>query len=75
MTKERAKYILDNSLFGGSLKYAFSGKYGAGESTTYEDGITQEESKFIRDVWDQMDGSSSFNSALCKISRGEVPAV
>lgn len=73
MTKERAKYILKNCLWGGSLKYAFYGKYGASTKWhIYEDGITMEEDNTIRAVWDKMDGNSTYSSALRKIAKKGV---
>jgi len=72
MTKERAKYILANTLFGGSLKYSFSGRYGSFNAPTYKDGLTAKEVYVVRSVWDGMKDNASFADALRKIAKKGV---
>ena len=36
--------------------------------TVHTDGITPEENKHIREVWEGMDGSATYNDALCRIA-------
>ena len=64
MTSERAKYILSNQSYG-EFKKAFTDRL---NKTTYEDGITKEESEFIKKLWDTMPGNTSFSDAVRKIA-------
>ena len=73
MLPERARYILDNRLLGGSLKYSFLGKQGASrEDFVFEDGLTEEEVKFVMSVWNTMNGNTSFVDALYRIAKGQT---
>lgn len=41
------------------------------DSRIYEDGITEAEDTYIKKVWDGLDGSSCYNSALTLIAQGK----
>lgn len=70
MTQERARYILDNTLMGGDFKYAYHRAYSA-SSPVYPDGITVQEDKDIKRVWDRMPGTTCYYDAVQRIARGE----
>lgn len=76
MTPERARYILANTLMGGTLRFAFvlHGNRGLDNVTTFADGITPEEDAAIRAVWRTLPGSSSYYSAVCEIANERIVA-
>ena len=71
MTAERARYILDNTVYG-SFRYAFRrGCAGAG-AVLHDDGITEAEDAHVREVWDRMPGDTCYHDAVVRIARGEA---
>lgn len=73
MTPERAKYILENKTQFGNLRFAFQHITKSGQvltTTTYPDGITKEEDKFIHKSWDRMPGYTSYYDVVCRIFQG-----
>ena len=70
MTKERARYILENKLIGGLLRFSFARLPGGGP--IHADGITRAEDAAIRRVWQTMPGSASYYSAVCEIANGRA---
>jgi hypothetical protein len=72
MTPERARYILENKLIGGDLRYAFRPQGYNGK--LYDDGMTRIEYEAIRGHWLTLPGHYSFYSALCEVANGlELP--
>ena len=71
MTKERAQHILEHVGPFGALRYSFYRAYAASERL-YADGITQQEDKYIKQVWDTMPGNTAYIHALQRIAKGEI---
>lgn len=71
MTKERAKHILSNALPGGDLRYAFARSYSP-FSRLYTDGLTREEDRAVKALWETMPGWTTYSDALWRIARGEA---
>jgi hypothetical protein len=65
MTNERARYILENKLIGGDLRFSFDRQPGG---PTYVNGITRAEDAAVRRVWQTMPGAASYYSAVCEIA-------
>lgn len=73
MTPERAQYILSNTVIGGDFKYAYKRDFCYQGGIVHPDGITEEEDRYIKAVWDKMPGWTNYHMAVCRIARGEVP--
>lgn len=70
MTKQRAQFILETMKPFGEFRYAFrDGARGAG-NTIYADGITEQEDRDIRDLWETMPGSTCYYDAVNRIAKG-----
>lgn len=69
MTKERARYVLERSLFG-ALRYSFRHEFLEKYTPTHVDGITEREDAYIKLIWSLMDDTKSYRDAVCEISKG-----
>jgi hypothetical protein len=76
MSKERAKYILNNKVkinkIPYSFKYSFRHEFVGPNSPIYEDGINEVEDAYIKMVWSLMSDDKSYHDAVVKISLGEA---
>ena len=70
MTRERAQYILDNTVYG-EFKYAYSQGYRL-SGIIHPDGITREEREAVMRLWDTMPGNTCFYDAVCRIAQGRA---
>jgi hypothetical protein len=71
MKAERAKWLLDNRVYD-SFRFAFVRGSCIGENPpTYPDGITEEEDKYIKRVWNLLPGNYAYIHAIMTISSGE----
>lgn len=71
MTPERAKFIIDNPKMGGDFAYAFRQKFNVSTFRPDPKGITEDEDKFIRDVWSTLPGDRCYHDAVVRIARGD----
>ena len=72
MTKSRAQYILKHTRMGGDYRYAFRKACDMPTARIFEDGITEAEDRYIKAVWDTMEGWTCYAMALSRIARGEA---
>lgn len=78
MTKDRAMYILNNTVEYGGLRWSYPSPlnrppYYSGSvrsSAVYEDGITPDEFNYVKMIWNLMPDSASFYNALQEIAKG-----
>jgi len=68
MERARAEYILDHMMPMGEFRYAFS-RFGG---RVHADGITEQEDKEIRTLWDTMPGNTCYYDAVRRIA-GRIP--
>lgn len=71
MTPERADYLLCNGVIGGDLRMAFRRACDSSTSIIHPDGITPDEDKAIKAVWETMPGWTSYWDALLRIAAGK----
>ena len=70
MTHDRARYILENKVIGGDLRYAF--RFPGYTGRLFDDGMTRAEYEAVRALWITLPGGSSFYSTLCEVANGRL---
>jgi hypothetical protein len=68
MTPERARYILDNRLLGGSFRRAFRQSCDGPWTRVYADGITPAEHAAVLELWRTMPGWTCYADAVRMIA-------
>lgn len=71
MTKERARYILDNKVIGGDFRYAFKRDYELNGGIVHDDGITKAEDEYIRELWITRN-LATYYGVICYIAEGRT---
>jgi hypothetical protein len=69
ISPQRARYILENKLIGGDLRFSFARQP---SGPIHADGITRAEDAAVRRVWQTMPGSACYYSAVCEIANGRA---
>ena len=69
MTPERASYILDTELLGGSFRRAYRQSCDGPWTRTYPDGITPDEHAAVVELWRTMPGWTCYADAVRRIAR------
>ena len=72
MKPERALYIIQNSTMG-ELRYSFPRSHTYKGGIVHNDGLTELEDTFIREVWRLMPGYTCYYDALVRIATENLP--